>query len=158
MTTEEALGAYLVKQGVANEGDGREGWYAGYWFSTRILGVQVPIFPRVGFRRGLPAHDTHHMLNDYPTRWVGECETAAWELASGGCGIHLAYWIDRLFFLVLALVLAPIRSLHAWRRGWGQRNLYGLDPDQLLAMEIEDVRRYVTSGETAKRSSPRTVS
>ena len=47
------------------------------------------------------------MLNDYPTNWVGECATAAWELASGGCGPYLAYWIDRLLFLVIAFAMAP---------------------------------------------------
>ena len=145
MTTEEALGEFLVAQKVARKGDGREDWYAGYWFTTTIFGVKVPIFPRIGFRRGLPAHDTHHMLNGYQTTWVGECETAAWELASGGCGHHVAYWIDRLFFLLIALVMAPVRTVRAWHSGWGQRNLYRLDPDDLLAMELDDVRRYMAA-------------
>ena len=145
MTTQEALGRFLVAQKIATKDDDREDWYAGFWFTTNILGVNVPIFPRIGFRRGLPAHDTHHMLNGYPTHWRGECETAAWELASGGCGRHLAYWIDRVFFLVIALLVVPVPTLRAWRRGWGQRNLYRLDPEQLLAMDLEDVRRYVCS-------------
>ena len=144
MTTQEALGKFLVAQKVAKQGDGPEDFYGGYWFYADILGVRVPFFPRVGFQRGLPAHDTHHMLNGYPTNWVGECETAAWELASGGCGPHVAYWIDRVFFLAIALVMAPIRTVRAWRRGWGQQNLYRLDRDQLLAMELAEVRRYVS--------------
>ncbi len=144
MTTQEALGKFLVAQKVAKKGDGPEDFYGGYWFYANVLGVRVPFFPRVGFQRGLPAHDTHHMLNGYKTNWVGECETAAWELASGGCGPHVAYWIDRLFFLAIALVMAPIRTVRAWRRGWGQQNLYRLDRDQLLAMELAEVRRYVS--------------
>ena len=145
MTTEQALGEYLVAQKVAKKGDSREDLYSGYWFYTTILGRTVPFFPRVGFRHGLPAHDTHHMLNGYATNWVGECETAAWELASGGCGSHAAYWIDRLLFLVLALVTAPIPSLRAWRRGRRQRNLFRHDPEKLLAMDIDEVRRYVSA-------------
>ncbi len=144
MTTQEALGKFLVAQKVAKQGDGPEDFYGGYWFYANILGVRVPFFPRVGFQRGLPAHDTHHMLNGYKTNWVGECETAAWELASGGCGPHVAYWIDRVFFLAIALVMAPVRTVRAWRRGWGQQNLYRLDRDQLLAMELAEVRRYVS--------------
>jgi hypothetical protein len=144
MTTEEALGKFLVAHQLAKKGDGRDDWYAGNWFSMQIFGVQVPFFPRFGFRQGLPAHDTHHMLNDYPTNWVGECETAAWELASGGCGGHLLYWIDRLFFLVLALAIAPLRSARAWQRGWHQQNLYRFDPDRLLAMDLDEVRRFVS--------------
>ena len=50
----------------------------------------------------------------------------------------------RLLFLVLALVTAPIASLRAWLRGWGQRNLFRLDPEQLLAMDLDEVRRYVS--------------
>ena len=145
MTTEEALGEYLVAQKVATKGGGRENWYGGSWFYTTILGVSVPIFPRVGFRRGLPAHDTHHMLTGYSTDWLGECEVAAWELASGGCGPHILYWIDRLVVLVLALITTPVRSLRAWRRGWGQKNLYRLDPEELLAMDLDEVRRYVSA-------------
>ena len=100
MTIEEALGEYLVAQKVAKKDSGRDDWYGGSWFYTPIFGVQVPFFPRFGFRQGLPAHDAHHMLNRYPTNWVGECETAAWEIASGGCGGHPAYWpISLLRFL-----------------------------------------------------------
>lgn len=139
-TIEEALSEYLV----AKKGDGPKDWYAGNWFYTPIFGVQVPFFPRVGFRQGLPAHDTHHMLNGYPTSWVGECETAAWELASGGCGRHLIYWIDRFFFLAIAPVIAPLRSARAWQRGWGQHNLYRFDPDQLLVMDLVEVQRYIS--------------
>lgn len=118
MTTLEALGKYLVAQKIAHKGGSREEMYGGVWFFTTILGVKLPIFPRIGFQNGLPAHDTHHMLNSYATNWVGECETAAWELASGGCGRYFVYWIDRLFFLGIALVSAPMRSWRAWQRGW----------------------------------------
>ena len=145
MTTEQALCEYLVAQKVMKQGDSREDFYGASWFYATILGRSVPIFPRLGFRQGLPAHDTHHMLNGYATTWVGECETAAWELASGGCGPFVVYWFDRLFFLLIALAVAPVATLHAWQRGWGQRNVYRLDPEELLVMDIDEVRRYVTA-------------
>ncbi len=144
MTTEEALRGFLVDQKVAQKDDGREALYADKWFYIAIRGVQLPFFPKVGFRGGLAAHDTHHMLNGYSTNWVGECETAAWELASGGCGRHVAYWIDRVFFLAIALPVAPMRTVRAWRRGLHQRNLYRLDPERLLAMDLVEVRRYLS--------------
>ena len=144
MTTEGALGEFLVAQ----TGGGKKDWYAGYWFYTTIFGVKVPLFPRIGFRQGLPAHDTHHMLNDYATNWVGECETAAWELASGGCGPYIAYWIDRLFFLAIAFAMTPRRTTKAWRRGSRQKNLYRLDPARRLKMNLADVRRYASRGES----------
>ena len=86
---------------------------------------------------------SHNMLNGYPTHMVGELETAAWEMASGGCGLHVAYWIDRLLVLPIAFMIAPRRSLCAWRSGWQQRNLYRLDPARLLAMDLDEVRRHI---------------
>ena len=84
------------------------------------------------------------MLNEYETNWAGECETAAWELASGGCSRYLIYWVDRLFFLVAAIPSAPIRTLRAWQRGRGQRNVYRVDPAKLLKADLDAVRRYVS--------------
>lgn len=77
--------------------------------------------------------------------WVGECEVAAWELASGGCGWHLVFWLDRLAFVLIGLATAPKPTLRAWHERWGQHNLYRLDSDTLLAMEVDEVRRYVYS-------------
>jgi hypothetical protein len=142
-TIEVALSHYLVAQGVATKGDTRADLYADKWFYVTVGGKKVPFFPRAGFRGGLPAHDTHHLLNGYSTNWVGECETAAWELASGGCGRYVAYWFDRLFFIVIALVTVPVRTARAFQRGWGQKNLYRLDPDELLSMDLAEVRRIV---------------
>ncbi len=144
MKTEEALGEFLLARGVVKENDASNDLYSGYWFYINIRGVKVPFFPRIGFQNGLPAHDAHHMLLGYETNWIGECETAAWELASGGCGRYIAYWIDRLFFVAIALIMAPRRTLRAWRRGWGQKNLYRIAPDRLLVMDLVEVRRYLS--------------
>ncbi len=144
MKTEEALGEFLLAQGVVKENDASNDLYSGYWFYINIRGVKVPFFPRIGFQNGLPAHDAHHMLLGYETNWIGECETAAWELASGGCGRYIAYWIDRLFFVAIALTMSPSRTLRAWRRGWGHNNLYRIAPDKLLVMDLVEVRRYLS--------------
>ena len=75
---------------------------------------------------------------------MGEVETAAWELASGGCGPYLFYWVDRALFLLVGPLIAPRKVFSAWRRGWGQRNLYRIPPKKLLAMDLCEVRDYVT--------------
>jgi hypothetical protein len=151
MKTAEALGQFLAKRGVVEGDAGREGLYRGTWFFVRIHGVRIPFFPMVGFRRGLAAHDTHHLVNGYETNWVGECEVAAWELASGGCGSYFAYWIDRMVFLPLGLLTAPLRTLRAFRRGLGQRNLYRLDPDAILSMEVDEVRCHLVKSSSGPR-------
>jgi hypothetical protein len=156
-TIDEALGEYLVAQKVATEGESREDFYADTWFYATIGGMKVPVFPRAGFRRGLPAHDAHHMLTGYATNWLGECETAAWELASGGCGRQIAFWIDRLFFVLIALMIAPVRTVRAWRRGWGQSNLFRFEPDKVLAMDLAEARRYVGCSQPVELRGPSAI-
>ena len=143
MKLADALRQYLVEKNVAPADARPEDLYGGNWMYINIAGRRMRFFPSIGFRSGLPAHDSHHMLNGYETNWVGECETAAWELASGGCGRYPAYWVDRIIIILIAFVAAPIRSARAWRRGIGHRNLYRLHPDQLLAMDVEEVRSYI---------------
>ncbi len=153
MTMEEALGNYLTEQNIAKARSGRE-LYADKWFYASVFGRQLPFFPKAGFRGGLAAHDGHHMLNGYATNLTGECEVAAWELASGGCGRHFAYWIDRLSFMAIAVAIAPARSVRAWRRGWGQRNLYRLPSERLLAMDLSEGQLYIDGdSQPPKRTS-----
>ena len=143
ITIREALSEYLVAENVAKVGDGPEEWYSGNWFYTSCRGVQIPFYPKFGYRRGLVAHDCHHMLNGFPTDWPGECETAVWELASGGCGKYVIYWVDRIIFLLIAPVIAPARCLRAWQLGLGKKNFYRLDSKQLLAMQLADAENYI---------------
>jgi len=145
MIVQDALEQFLADRGVASDGGSGEFEYEKSWFYANISGRPVRVFPRFGFNRGLPAHDAHHMLNHYGTDWVGECETAAWELASGGCGWHGVYWVDRIVFFALGWLSAPYRTLGAGRRGWGRHNLYRVDRDQLLAMELDEAERRVGS-------------
>ena len=143
ITIREALSDYLVAKDLAKLGDGPEQWYGGNWFSTSFRGVQIPFFPKFGYRGGLVAHDCHHMLNDFSTDWSGECETAVWELASGGCGKYIIYWIDRIFFMLLAPFIAPARCLRAWRLGYGKKNFYRVDSKLLLAMHRSGAEEYI---------------
>ncbi len=92
-----------------------------------------------GFRGGIAAHDIHHMITGYETDWGGECAVAGWELASGGCGPYPVFWLDRLGFFAIGLVTLPRRSLRAFRRGRGRRNLYGRDLARVLSMPFEEV-------------------
>ncbi len=142
-TTEEALGEYLVERHVIEPGCPPEDWYKGSWFYIYTAGRKVPFFPTFGFKRGLAQHDVDHMLSGYDTSWTGEGELAAWELASGGCGTNVMFWLDRLFFLPIAFLMAPIRAARAFRRGLHCRNAFRLRRDEMLAMDVEELRRYV---------------
>ena len=116
-------------------------WLALDWVRVRIGARLVPLIPLWGLRKALVAHDLHHAVLGYPTTWRGELEIAAWELASGGCGWNLPFWGDRLLGLGLGLVFCPRATLRAARAGVGRRNLFGRGIDELLAADVDALRR-----------------
>ncbi len=156
MTTADALTRYLAERRIIDAADELEDAYAASWFYTEVRGRRLPIYPMVGFRGGIALHDVHHMLTGYETSCLGECELAGWELASGGCGLHLVFWLDRLGFLAIGLVVAPRRTLRAFRRGLRGHNLYGLDKERVLSMPLCEVERYARSDILPSASAPTT--
>ena len=144
MKTQDALIRYFVEQGVLDEKDSAEEWFQDNWIRLKLGERRIPFFPLYGLRRGLILHDLHHMLTGYDTSWRGEAEVAGWELGSGGCAHHLFYWLDRTLFFLGALVLAPLPTLRAFRRGLGSRNLYRLDPDDVLGTDLDEIRHYIS--------------
>ncbi len=135
MQTAAALKIYLRQQGV----DANDTWYR-----MPIFGKRVPLFRIRGrLKEALTTHDVHHLITGFDTGLKGECELCAWELGSGGCYTYLAFWLDRLLFAPIAVLCAPIRFVRAFWSGLGARNTYAVDKDELLAMEVEEVRRLV---------------
>ena len=99
------------------------------------------MFPVYGFKTSLFLHDINHLLSGYDTHWVGELEIAGWELGSGGCGRYYLYWVDRLVFVALGLLFAPIRTLRAFRRGRKHKNVFDRDPLALMSVGVDELRR-----------------
>ena len=116
-----------------------DAWLDNRWIRTRIRGRVIPILPVIGYRNSLVLHDVHHVLTGYDTRLSGEIELAAWELASGGCGLSLFFWVDRMFAVLFGVFIVPRRLVRAFRRGWRCRNLYGARGTDVLAMDYDDV-------------------
>ncbi len=142
-TTEQAMREFMVAQGFVEPGAEAQDWYRANWIRVEMWGRRVPVFPIYGFKKTLFLHDLHHLLADYGTDFRGELEIAAWELSSGGCHWHLLYWIDRLVFVTLGLVFAPIRTWRAFRRGVAHKNLFARRPQELLPLDVEELRRGV---------------
>jgi len=117
-----------------------EAWLATSWVHARVGEHTLPVIPLWGLKRALVAHDAHHVLLDYSTSLRGEVETAAWELASGGCRFNAIFWIDRVLAVLLGSVVWPVATWRAARRGWGCRNLYGMRVDELLAADVDQLR------------------
>ena len=140
MTARDALSQYFVEQGLFPEATSVEDWFADRWY--RIGGV--PVLPLVGgLKHSLILHDVHHLVTGYDTDWIGELELAGWELGSGGCAAHVLFWFDRIAAMVIGLLSAPRRTVAALRTGLQQRNLYGRRSGEVLASEVDDLRRYI---------------
>lgn len=116
-------------------------WQNQKWVKLRVGNRLLPVFPIEPIRDQLNKHDVHHILTNYHTTWEGEFELAAWEVASGGCHLNMLFWVDRIVNLLLGLVLCPKATLKALRRGWGSRNLYRVDFEEVLEMEVSDLNR-----------------
>ncbi len=140
MKAQQALSRYFVEEGLFPKGSNVDDWVGDRWY--RIGGV--PVFPLVGkIKQSLILHDLHHVMTGYHTTWRGELELAGWELGSGGCAWHHFFWFDRLSAFLLGLIFVPRLTLRALRKGWHQHNLYPLRSDEVLATELDELRRYV---------------
>jgi hypothetical protein len=115
-------------------------WLDKRWIEIRVGDRSIRAVPLFGLRKALAAHDVHHVLTGYPTSLEGECELAAFELSSGGCGFNLIFWVDRLGALLLGVAIHPRATLAALRRGIGARNLYGRKTPDILATNVEVLR------------------
>lgn len=144
-TTAEVLWSHVHREDLCPGSETLEAWREVRWIRARVRERAIPILPVVGYRDSLVLHDVHHVLTGYSTRLGGELELAAWELASGGCGRHVLFWIDRSLALLLGLAFLPRRTIRAWRRGRGCRNLYRTPGgvDELLATDFEELARRV---------------
>jgi hypothetical protein len=108
-------------------------------------------------KRAVRIHDLNHLVTGYRTDREGELEISAWELASGGCGGYGAAWVLDLAGLLGGLFMCPGRTVRAFRRGRGRRNLYPYAPDELLAMDFDRARALTAtapSGVLARLPAP----
>ncbi len=120
-----------------------DAWLDTNWLTIKMFGHFVPVFPAWGMHNALSMHDVHHALTGYNTKLAGEAETAAWEIASGGCGFNLFFWIDRLVILLPAALIIPRRMFRAFRRGLGCRNLYRRRQEDVFATDFDELVRRV---------------
>jgi ubiquinone biosynthesis protein Coq4 len=132
----EARARYFLDNGFG------DGGYDDRFVVLRAMGVPVVILPNTKQRvRSVRFHDLHHVLTGYDTTWRGECEIAAWELASG-CRDHWAAWVLNFWAAVVGICVAPRALLRAARRGRASRNLYAREwDDALLERTVGELRR-----------------
>jgi len=132
----EARHQYFTTAGFGEETYSTDRW-------VRVDLGPLPIyFPNTRARKAIvPLHDLHHILNNYPTTFIGECQIGAWEIASG-CRSSWIAWTLNMEVLVMGAVLNPKAVYLAYRRGKSMRNLYGQKYcSSLLTKKVGDLRQ-----------------
>ncbi len=143
MNTSEVLWQHIEDRGLCPGSRSLDDWLDMKWLTIKVGRRVVPILPMLGMKNAMAMHDVHHVLSGYDTSLRGEAELAVWELASGGCGFNLFFWIDRTLLFVTALILMPWRMIPAFRRGIGCRNLYRHRREVILDLDFRELQRMV---------------
>ena len=96
-------------------------------------------FPNLS-KQGYMLHDVNHLLSGYELDWISEFELAAWELGSGarsGFGLSNLY---PLFGTITGLILAPIRTVRAFKKGLWRVNAHRLSESfDVLVMDYHEL-------------------
>lgn len=134
---------------------GGDGGYSARW--VKLKSKPWPIyFPNSKGRvRSVRLHDLHHIATGYRTAWVGECEIAAWEIASS-CADHYHAWALNGGGLALGLLMCPRRVYRAFVRGRHTRNLYREEySEAMLDQTVGELRERLRLDEAAPRATVR---
>jgi hypothetical protein len=117
-----------------------DGGISDRWVVLRIGRIPMPFLNTAARRKALSLHDVNHLVAGTGEGNVGEAEISAWELASGGCGKYAAAWTLDLAGMLLGMVW-PVHVIKAFTAGRTMRNVYNLDLDQILDLDLEELRQ-----------------
>ena len=129
-----------------------------HWMGIAIADKRLKVWPMrlipKSLRDWLKVHDAHHLITGYDTDLAGEAEIAAWALPRNGLNFGSSSWVlpfltaaDSVVPILIGLILMPKRVINAWRKGKGEHSLHKLDSELVLAMEFDEARHYVATGE-----------
>ena len=133
-TVREAFERYLTINGFSTA------TYTAPTVDIPIGPLTVPLPNTKGRQKLVRWHDLHHLVTGYGTDLVGEAEIGAWELRAG-CE-SLAAYVYNGMAVATGLVIAPLRTLRAFRDAAGCTTLYrlGLDYEETLALPLDELR------------------
>lgn len=134
MSVADAREVYFHDNGFTAEG------YTDRWVKLKVGPIPLA-FPNTESRRAaVKLHDLHHVATGYATTWTGEAEIAAWELAAG-CRRYYAAWVLNAGAMLTGMVIAPLRTISAFRRGRRSKSLYDRAfGDDLLQLTVGQLR------------------
>ena len=133
MLVRAAIDDFMARHGFSRDESQRS-----YWI--KILGRKLWLPNPRSRRIMVPLHDLHHVATGYDADLQSEAEIGAWELAAGCTTPTL--WIINTVAALLGLVVAPRRTLRAFRAGRTARTLYVLrvNYSDLLDLTVGELR------------------
>ena len=135
-----ALEAYLAENGFTHE------QYDAPRTPASFLGVSLSVPNPPHHRWAIMLHDLHHVATGYGTDPAGEGEISAWEFRRGIRPLGLYTGAIVTSGVLLGVVVAPRRTLRAWRESArsGRASLFhrrDLPFDAALGLPLGDLRR-----------------
>jgi len=133
-TVRAARDAYLEENGFTVEA------YDAPFTDAKLWKITFKIPNTRAHRRAIMWHDLHHAVTGYGTDLAGEGEISAWELRGGLRGLNLYVRAIVLSGVAAGVLVAPRRTLRAWRAS-SSRNLFDADGyEELLDLPLSELR------------------
>jgi hypothetical protein len=159
LTVRAARDAYLAENGFTVAA------YDAKWTDASFLGIRFRVLNTERHRVGIMLHDLHHVVTGLGTDLVGEGEISVWEARSGLRG--LGYYVSSIVLsgALMGLLIAPRRTLHAWRSGLECTSLFKMCTlgkaefaagyEKLLSMTVGELRRELGVPDAGVATHPR---
>jgi len=139
ITAAAARDKYLSENGFSTN------TYDDPWNEVSFLSFAFKLPNPPSRRRAIRFHDLHHVATGFGTDLIGEAEISAWELRRGvrGVGPYVSLLIVQL--ALLGLVIAPRRTLAAWRASNNRFSLFHEKKsyEELLTMSVGELREFL---------------
>lgn len=136
-TVSEGLEIYLSSNGFDAE------HYKAKWTPVTLWGIRFAVPNTKRHQWAIARHDLHHVATGYGTDLRGEAEISLWELRKGIRSLGFYTGMIVVSICLFGPLMAPRRSLRAWRAGKGKPSLFGradLDYEQVLTWTIGALR------------------
>jgi hypothetical protein len=151
---EAGRNAYLDENGFTIEA------YSARYTPASFLGVPINVPNTPKHQWAIKLHDLHHVATGYGTNMVGEAEISAWEAHAGVKCLGLYVGAIVVSLALFGLLIAPRRTLRAWRAGGKVRSLFGRDDlayDALLQLSVRELRALLGVPEHGLAEHPRAL-
>jgi len=151
LSAREARDAYFAENGFS------VAIYDARFTDATLLGMRFRIPNTARHRWAIMRHDLHHAATGYGTDLYGEIEVSAWECRRGLRPLGLYVGGIVLGLALLGCLVAPRRTLRAWRAGPGKESLFHIsdDYDEILALPLGKLRERLDLPEDGLWRGPR---